>query len=76
MEDLQIIDLFFARDERAIVHTDSKYGRRLHLLSLNITQNDSDAQECVNDTYLDAWNRIPPHRPQGLFGYLAKIVRQ
>ena len=75
MEDLQIIALFFARDESAVVQTDSKYGRRLHLLSLNITQNESDAQECVNDTYLEAWNRIPPHRPQGLFGYLAKIVR-
>lgn len=75
MEDLQIIALFFARDESAIVQTDRKYGRRLHLLSLNVTENDSDAQECVNDTYLEAWNRIPPHRPQGLFGYLAKIAR-
>lgn len=75
MEDHQIVDLFFARDESAILQADAKYGRRLRLLSQNITKSEEDAQECVNDTYLDAWNRIPPHRPQGLFGYLAKIVR-
>lgn len=75
MEDAQILDLFFARDETAIAQADAKYGRRLTELSRNITGSAEDARECVNDTYLDAWNRIPPHRPRGLFGYLAKILR-
>lgn len=75
MEDAQILALYFARDESAISHTDAKYGTRLLGLAQNITGNAEDARECVNDTYLDAWNRIPPHRPGSLFGYLAKILR-
>lgn len=75
MEDTDIIALYLNRDERAIAETDSKYGKKLHLLSQNITKNDLDAQECVNDTYLETWNLIPPHRPERFFAFLAKITR-
>ena len=75
MDDRQIIALYFDRNEQAIEETDSKYGKKLHLLSQNITGNDLDAQECVNDTYLETWNRIPPHQPERLFAFLSKITR-
>ena len=54
MDDKMIIELFFSRDETAISETDKKYGRKLHTISKNITNNDSDSDECVNDTYLSA----------------------
>ena len=75
MEDRQIIALFFDRNEQAITETDNKYGKRLHHLSHNITGDSLDAQECVNDTYLETWNRIPPHQPDRFFAFLAKIIR-
>jgi len=75
MEDQQIIRLYFDRNESAIQETDSKYGKQLHLLSVLITEDQRDAQECVNDTYLEAWNRIPPHKPDHLYPFLAKITR-
>lgn len=75
MDDLQIIDLFFQRNEQAIVETAAKYGQQLHRMSVRITGNNLDAEECVNDTYLDTWNHIPPHRPQFFFAFLAKILR-
>lgn len=76
MDDRQIIDLYLSRNEEAIEHTSNKYGRRLHSLSLNIVENLQDAEECVNDTYLSAWNMIPPHKPyEYLFAFLARIVR-
>lgn len=75
MEDSKILDLFFARNEDAIRYTDDTYGRRLHHLAQNIVKNEQDAQESVSDTYLKAWDTIPPQRPQYFFAYLAKICR-
>lgn len=75
MEDCRIIELYFNRNERAIIETSDKYGQRLHRLSVSVTENESDSDECVNDTYLEAWNRIPPTRPDHLFAWLAKVVR-
>ena len=63
MNDNQIIKLFFTRNEDAIAQTAYKYGTRLMGLSANILRNNEDAQECVNDTYLKAWDTIPPTRP-------------
>lgn len=64
MNDDQIIKLFFARNEDAIRQTDCKYGLRLQSMADNIVQNSEDAQECVNDTYLKAWDTIPPTKPK------------
>ena len=75
MEDSKIIELFFARNEDAIKHTDDTYGRRLYQLADNIVRNGQDAEESVSDTYLKAWDTIPPHRPQYFFAYIAKICR-
>ena len=75
MEDSKIIALFFARNEDAIKHTDDTYGRRLFHLADNIVHNDQDAEESVNDTYMKAWDTIPPQRPEHFFAYIAKICR-
>lgn len=75
MEDEVIVELFWARDETAIKHTALKFGGKLHQLALKILYNHEDAEESVNDTYLAAWNTIPPQRPAYLFAYLAKICR-
>ena len=75
MDDSKIIELFFARNEDAIKHTDDTYGRRLFRLADNIVHNDQDAEESVNDTYMKAWDTIPPQRPEHFFAYIAKICR-
>jgi len=75
MDDGKIIELFFARNEDAIRHTHDAYGKRLFTLADNIVRNDQDAEESVNDTYMRAWDTIPPQRPQHFFAYLAKICR-
>lgn len=75
MEDSKIIELFFARNEDAIKRTDDTYGRRLYHLADNIVHNGQDAEESVSDTYLKAWETIPPHRPKYFFAYIAKICR-
>ena len=75
MDDSRIIELFFARNEDAIKHTDDTYGRRLFHLADNIVHNDQDAEESVNDTYMKAWDTIPPQRPEHFFAYIAKICR-
>ena len=75
MDDSKIIDLYFARKEDAIKHTDETYGRRLYHLAENIVKNGQDAEESVSDTYMKAWDTIPPQRPQHFFAYLAKICR-
>ena len=75
MEDSKIIELFFARSEDAIKHTDETYGRRLYHLAENIVKNGQDAEESVSDTYLKAWDTIPPQKPRHFFAYLAKICR-
>ena len=75
MDDERIIELFFARSEQAIGELDIKYGKLCHNLSHNILGNRSDAEECVNDAYLGAWNAIPPAKPNPLQAYICKIVR-
>ena len=75
MEDSKILELFFARNEDAIRHTDDTYGRRLFALAERIVKNDPDAEESVSDTYLRAWDTIPPQKPRYFFAYLAKICR-
>ena len=75
MTDEQILTLYFERNEAAIRETEAKYGRSLRLLSRNLTGSFSDAEECVNDAFLAAWNQIPPDRPKYYYAYLAKIVR-
>ena len=75
MEDSKIIELFYERSEQAIVELSEKYGRICHRIAVNILKNDADAEECVNDTYLGAWNTIPPQNPNPLLTYICRIVR-
>ena len=75
MEDSKIIDLYFQRSEQAITETAEKYGTIVKKLAMNILHDLQDAEECVNDTYLGAWNTIPPQRPNPLLTYLCKILR-
>ena len=75
MEDKQIIDLFFERSERAIKETDLKYGRYCHYIAYRVLSNDEDASEIKNDTYLAAWNSIPPTRPNSFKHYLGTLCR-
>ena len=75
MEDSRIIALYFERDESALAETQQKYSHYLYRIAHNVLHNEQDAQECVNDAYLRAWNAIPPHRPSRLSTYLGKIVR-
>ena len=75
MDDGKIIELYFSRDEGAIRATADKYGRLLTHISEGILASPPDAEECVNDTYLRAWESIPPTRPVSLSAYLARIVR-
>ena len=75
MDDNAIIELFFARSEQAIRELDDKYGKVCYSLSHNILNSRHDAEECVNDAYLGAWDAIPPARPNPLLAFLCKIVR-
>lgn len=75
MDDKQIIELYFERNEQAIKETDVKYGAFCHRIAMNILDIHEDAEECVNDTYLNAWNSMPPHRPSILSTFLGKITR-
>lgn len=63
MDDKQILDLYWERSEVAISETSKKYGKYCRYIAFNILHNDEDSEECVNDTYLRAWNSIPPNRP-------------
>ena len=76
MEDSQIVDLYLARNETALTETAQKYGSLLRSVSRRITQDEPIAEECENDTYLEAWNLIPPHEPRDyLSAFLSRIVR-
>ena len=75
MQDNDIIALYFERNQDAIRHTQNKYGSYCHSVSMNILNSRSDAEECVNDTWVRAWNAIPPHRPSVLRTFLGKITR-
>ena len=75
MEDTQIIDLYWQRDERAIGETDTKYGSFCHKLAMNILHSFQDSEECVSDTYGRCWDTMPPQRPGSLRAYLGTILR-
>lgn len=75
MDDLTIIELYFARDERAIKESDEKYGKLCYRIANNILNNDEDSQECVNDTYVGVWNTIPPTRPNNFKAFVCRITR-
>lgn len=75
MEDSQIIELYWQRSEAAITETSQKYGRLCRRIAMNIVGNFSDAEECENDTYIAAWNAIPPTRPNVFSAFLSKITR-
>ena len=76
MEDYKIVDLYWERKERAIAETEKKYGKMLHSLSYSLLSSHEDAEECVNDTYLGAWNAMPSARPMYLGPFLSKIARR
>lgn len=75
MEDGQIIELYFRRDEEAIRQTEAAYGHKLYTLAYRILLSREDAEESVSDTYLKTWDSIPPTRPTFFFAYLSKICR-
>ena len=76
MDDSKIVDMYWARDEKAIDESDKKYGRMLSSLSYSLLSSREDAEECVNDTYLDAWGAMPEARPTYLGAFLSKITRR
>ena len=75
MEDNQIIDLYFSRNESAITETANKYGRLCFGIANNVLHSQEDSDECVNDTYLRVWNAIPPTVPQCFKNFICRIVR-
>ena len=75
MEDVQIVELYWNRDEAAIAATSERYGNYCYSIAYHILQCSEDAKECVNDTYWKAWLSIPPQRPNRLATYLGKITR-
>ena len=76
MEDANIIELYWNRDEQAIVETDQKYGRYCHYIAYQILADDLTAEEIVNDTYLRVWNSVPPQRPDPLKPYVGTVSRR
>ena len=75
MEDREIVDLYWQRSDLAISETNQKYGRYCHRIAYNICGTDQDAEECVNDTWFRAWNRMPTERPAVLSAFLGCITR-
>ena len=75
MEDAKIVQLYWDRSEQAIPATADKYGNYCTTIARNILGSREDAEECVNDTYMNAWNSMPPHRPDILAAFLGKITR-
>lgn len=75
MDDKEIIDLYWARDEEAIKETSSKYGRLCNYIANNILSSREDSEECVNDTYLAVWNAIPSQRPNRFSVFISRIAR-
>ncbi|MBR2381134.1 MAG: RNA polymerase sigma factor [Clostridia bacterium] len=76
IDDEKIIDLYWERDERAIEETDIKYRKYLFTIAYNILYSDEDSEECLNDTYMGAWDSIPPQRPLNLKAFLTTIARR
>ncbi len=75
MEDAQIVALYFSRSESAIEESSKKYGAVLLRIAYNILSSHEDSEECVEDTYMRAWNSVPPQKPRSLGAYLGRIVR-
>ena len=75
MDDEKIIEMFFDRNEQALDETEQKYGKYCFAVSYRILNSNEDSEECVNDTWLAAWNAIPPKKPESLRGFLARICR-
>ncbi len=75
MTDADIIDMYFARDQRAVEETQKRYGGYCYSIAQRMLENREDSEECVNDALLLAWNSIPPNRPKYLNLYLAKLIR-
>ncbi len=75
MEDVRIIELYWARSQEAIIQTKTKYGRLIFSIAMRILRIAEDAYECENDTYLKAWDSMPPQKPDHLSAYLGKITR-
>ncbi len=73
--DGEIIELFFARDERALTLIGAKYGKYLHTVAFNILHDELDCEECINDAYLAAWETIPPENPRSLKAFLTRLIR-
>ncbi len=76
MEDQEIVALFWKRDESAIQETSKKYGMYCYSIAYRILKNHEDSEESVNDTYVDAWHSMPPHKPSLLSTFLGKITRR
>lgn len=76
MEDGKILDLFWERDQQALLETQQKYGPYLTKVAMNVLGDPEDSRESVNDAYLAAWDAIPPHRPQNLCAFLSKLTRR
>lgn len=76
MEDNKIVELYLHRSEQAVTETQSKYGNYCYSIAYQILANNEDAEESVNDTYIDAWNSIPPNKPAILSTFLGKITRR
>ena len=75
MDDLKIVELYLSRSEDAIAETDLKYGKLCRYVAMNILRNNEDSEECVNDTYLGAWNAIPPQQPNKFSAFISRITR-
>lgn len=76
MDDNKIVELYLLRDETAVKETSEKFGSRLRSLAYGIVNDYETAEECENDTYMEAWNTIPPHEPRSyLYAFLARITR-
>ena len=76
LDDEEIVELYWQREERAIRETDAKYGSYLNTVALHIVHDALDCEECLNDTYIGAWNAMPPSRPQALKAFLTTIMRR
>lgn len=76
MDDEKIVELYFRRDEKAIEETDFKYKKYLFSIAYNVLHDRLDCEECLNDTYLGAWNAMPPSRPHVLKAFLTTITRR
>lgn len=76
MEDSAIVTLYWQRSEQAIAESDTKYGPYCGHIAYGLLQNSEDTQECVSDTWLAAWNAMPPHRPAVLRLFLGKLTRR